>query len=102
MGTEAVLTSTHSLYFGAKIRKICILLTYIEVGYERVYLSWTCYCDEILPRPVRNSVFILRGIEIIKNIVTQEPINSKQMKNNGNNLRRILRQIKSSRCYEYK
>ena len=48
---EAVLTSTHTLCFGAKIRQIGIpLLTpffYIKVGYEGVYISWTCFPDGV-------------------------------------------------------
>ena len=48
--TEAVLTSTHNLCLGAKLRKIvcpCIpQFFYIKVGYEGVYFSWTCFPDD--------------------------------------------------------
>ena len=47
---EAVLTSTHNLCFGAKIRKIGIPLQipsffffYIKVGFKEVYISRTCF-----------------------------------------------------------
>ena len=47
---EAVLTSTHNLYFGAKIRKKvypCIpQFYYIKVGFKGVYISRTCFPDE--------------------------------------------------------
>ena len=47
---EAVLTSTHNLCFGAKIRKISIYpcipqFYYIKVGYEGVYITRTCFPD---------------------------------------------------------
>ena len=45
----AVLTSTHNLCFGAKIRKICKPLytpvCYIKVGFEGVYISRACFPD---------------------------------------------------------
>ena len=44
---EAVLTSTHNLCFGAKIRKYvypCIpQFCYIKVGFEGVYITRTCF-----------------------------------------------------------
>ena len=47
MLVEAVLTSTHNLCFGAKIRKIGIPLIpqfcYIKVGFEGVYITRTCF-----------------------------------------------------------
>ena len=47
---EAVLTSTHNLCLGAKIRKIgipCIpQFCYIKVGYKGVYIKQTCFHDE--------------------------------------------------------
>ena len=48
---EAVLTSTHNLCFGAKIRKIGIplhnpVLLYIKVGFKGVYITRTCFPDE--------------------------------------------------------
>ena len=42
---EAVLTSTHNLYFGAKLRKIYTPLCYIKVGFKGVYISRTCFPD---------------------------------------------------------
>ena len=47
---EAVLTSTHNLCFGAKIRKIGIslhtqVLLYIKVGFKGVYMSRICFPD---------------------------------------------------------
>ena len=46
---EAVLTSTHNLCFGAKIRKIgipCIpQFYYIKVGFKGVYITRTCFPD---------------------------------------------------------
>ena len=50
MFCEAVLTSTHNLCFGAKIRKIGIplripVLLYIKVGYKGVYVTQTCFSD---------------------------------------------------------
>ena len=39
--TEAVLTSSHNLFFGAKIPQFC----YIKVGYKGVYITQTCYHD---------------------------------------------------------
>ena len=42
---KAVLTSTHNLCFGSKIKKIGIPLYYIKVGYKRVYITRTCYRD---------------------------------------------------------
>ena len=44
----AVLTSTHNLYFGAKIRKIGIplhtpVVLYVKVGYKGVYIIRTCF-----------------------------------------------------------
>ena len=47
---EVVLTSTHNLCFGAKIRKIGIplhtpALLYIKVGYKGVFISLTCFPD---------------------------------------------------------
>ena len=49
MGTEAVLTSTHNLCFGAKIRKIGIplqtpVLLY-KMGFKGVYITRTCFRD---------------------------------------------------------
>ena len=45
---EAVLTSTHNLCFGAKIRKIGIpLFCYINLGYIGVYITWTCFPDGV-------------------------------------------------------
>ena len=47
--SEAVLTSTHNLSFGAKIRKIGIPLQTpffnIKVGFNVVYFTWTCFPD---------------------------------------------------------
>ena len=45
---EAVLTSTHNQYFGAKIRKIDILpnIPYEKVGIKGVYISRTCFPDD--------------------------------------------------------
>ena len=47
---EAVLTSTHILCFGAKIRKIGIplqtLVYYIKVGFKGVYIARTCFPDD--------------------------------------------------------
>ena len=49
---EAVLTSTHNLCFGAKIRNIGIPLKnpffYIKVGYKGVYISRTCFPDDMI------------------------------------------------------
>ena len=46
---EAVLTCTHNLCFGAKIRKIGIPLHtpvyYIKVEYKGVYITWLCFSD---------------------------------------------------------
>ena len=47
--SEAVLTSTINLCYGAKIRKIGIplhtpILLY-KCGFNGVYMSWTCYPD---------------------------------------------------------
>ena len=46
---EAVLTCTHNLCFGAKIRKIGIpgipQFFYIKVGLKGVYISRTCFPD---------------------------------------------------------
>ena len=46
---EAVLTSTHNLCFGAKIRKIgipCIpQFYYIKVGFKGVFIARTCFPD---------------------------------------------------------
>ena len=46
---EAVLTSTHNLCFGAKIRKMgipCIpQFYYIKVGFKGVYITRTCFPD---------------------------------------------------------
>ena len=46
---EAVLTSTHNLCFGAKIRNIGISripqFFYIKVGFKGVYISRTCFPD---------------------------------------------------------
>ena len=43
---EAVLTSTHNLCFGAKIRKIGIpQICYIKVGYKGGFITQTCYPD---------------------------------------------------------
>ena len=40
----------YPLCFGAKVRKIGIPLqtpvSYINVGYKGVYISWTCYADD--------------------------------------------------------
>ena len=48
---EAVLTSTHNLCFGAKIRKIvypCIpQFYYIKVGFKGVIIAMTCFSDDI-------------------------------------------------------
>ena len=50
-GGKAVLTSTHNLCFGAKIRKKvypCIpQFCYIKVGFEGVYISRTCFPDDV-------------------------------------------------------
>ena len=44
---EAVLTSTHNLFFGEKInKKICMTLHSIKVGYEGVYITRTCCSDD--------------------------------------------------------
>ena len=45
--TEEVLTSTHNLCFGAKIRKIGIPL-HIKVGYMGVFISKTCFPDVLV------------------------------------------------------
>ena len=48
---EAVLTSTHHLCFGAKIRKIGLVYPwkpqfyYIKVGFKGVFIAWTCFPD---------------------------------------------------------
>ena len=46
---DAILTSTHNVCYGSKIRKIaypCIpQFYYIKVGYNGVYISWTCFPD---------------------------------------------------------
>ena len=46
---EAVLTSTHNLCFGSKIRKIGIPLYtpvfIIKLGYKGVYITQTCFPD---------------------------------------------------------
>ena len=47
----AVLTSTHNLYFGAKIRKKYVYsclpqFSYIKVGFKGVYTSRTCFPGE--------------------------------------------------------
>ena len=56
-GGEAVLTSTHNLCFGAKIRKIvypCILqFCCIKVGYKGVYIAKTCFPDDDFQRDRR-------------------------------------------------
>ena len=48
---EPVLTSTHNLMFGAKIREIGIPLQtpvfYIKVGFKGVYMSRTCFPDGV-------------------------------------------------------
>ena len=48
--SEAVLTSTHNLCFGAKIRKIdipCIpQFFYIKVGFKGVFIARTCFPDD--------------------------------------------------------
>ena len=50
--SEAVLTSTHNLCFGAKIKnKIYhsipqFYFCYIKVGFNGVYFSWICFPDE--------------------------------------------------------
>ena len=51
--TEAVLTSTHNLCFGAKIRKIgihrCIpQFCYIKVGFKGVFIARTCFPDDMI------------------------------------------------------
>ena len=49
---KAVLTSTHNLRLGAKVRKICILLyspilLYESGGHDKgVYITLTCYPDD--------------------------------------------------------
>ena len=47
---SAVLTSTHNLYFEAKIRKIGIPLHipvfYIKVEFKGVYIARTCFPDD--------------------------------------------------------
>ena len=48
---EAVLTSTHNLCFGAKIRKnmytrVNPTFFYIKVGCKGVFITRTCYPDE--------------------------------------------------------
>ena len=47
---EVVLTSTHNLCFGAKIRKIGIPFIpqfgYIKVGFKGVYIARICFPDE--------------------------------------------------------
>ena len=46
---EAVLTSTHNLCFGAKIRKIGIALhnpvLLYKMGFKEVLIAWTCFPD---------------------------------------------------------
>ena len=59
---EAVLTSTHNLCFGAKIRKIGIplytpVLLY-KVGFKGVFIARTCYPDEIFFYDVSDSLFL--------------------------------------------
>ena len=43
--------STHNICFGSKIRKIGITLQtqfyYIKVGFKGVYISRTCYPDDL-------------------------------------------------------
>ena len=51
--TEAVLTSTHDLCFRAKIRKniytpVNPIFYYIKVGCKGVYITQTCYPDELV------------------------------------------------------
>ena len=44
---EVVLTSTHNVCFGSKIKKIGIpQFYYIKVGYKGVFIAWTCFHDE--------------------------------------------------------
>ena len=47
---DTVLTSTHNLCFGEKIRKIGIPLQtpvfYIKLGFKGVYISWICFPDD--------------------------------------------------------
>ena len=48
---EAILTSTHNVCFGLKIRKLGLPLQtpvffYIKVGFTGVYISRTCFPDE--------------------------------------------------------
>ena len=51
--TEAVLTSTHNVCFGSKIRKLGIplqtpvFLHYIKVGFTGLYISRTCFPDDL-------------------------------------------------------
>ena len=47
--SEAVLTSTHNLWFGSKIRKKVYpckpQFYYIKVGCRGVFVTWTCFRD---------------------------------------------------------
>ena len=51
-GNEAVLTSTHNLCFRAKIRKNVYpckpQFNYIKVGCKGVFITRTCYPDDII------------------------------------------------------
>ena len=56
----AVLTSTHSLYFGARIRKIGKPL-HIPVSLYKlgVYITWICFLDAQLRRIFKNDYNML-------------------------------------------
>ena len=50
--SEAVLTSTHNLFFGAKIRKNVYpckpQFYYTKVGCKGVFVIQTCFCNDLL------------------------------------------------------
>ena len=50
---EAVLTSTHNVCFGSKIRKLGIpckpQFYYINLGFKGVHITQTCYPDNAIP-----------------------------------------------------
>ena len=68
-GAEAVLTSTHNLCFGAKIRKIGIPLQtpqfyYIKVGFRWVFIAWICFPDnlqEAVRKAAAEAILVLTG-----------------------------------------
>ena len=52
---RTILTSTHNLCFGAKIRKIGIPLHTPEVGFKGVFIARTCFPDVDRPLPSRTA-----------------------------------------------